>query len=189
VKKPTNVKLVPVLPDQQIGLEKRTAPDDHLSVKVWLRLLACSAQIEQEVRQRLRLRFGTTLARFDYLAQLERHPEGLRMNALSRYMMVTSGNTTALTDQLVKDGLVVRESHPDDRRSYRVTLTPRGRREFAVMAAEHEQWLTELFEGYGVANKEALYQLLGRLRVHLARKSAQAELESAGQPSIRGRQE
>lgn len=173
MRRTTNVKLVPVLSDQQIGLEARAAPDDHLSVKMWLRLLACSAQIEQKVRQRLRVRFGTTLARFDYLAQLERHPEGLRMNALSRYLMVTSGNTTALTDQLVKDGLVVRESHPDDRRSYRVTLTPRGRKKFAVMAAEHEQWLTELFEGFGVANKEALYQQLGRLRVHLAQKSAQ----------------
>lgn len=187
MRKTTSVKLVPALSDQQIGLEARTAPDDHLSVKVWLRLLACSVQIEREIRQRLRVRFGTTLARFDYLAQLEHRPEGLRMNALSRYLMVTGGNTTALTDQLVKDGLVMRESHPDDRRSYRVTLTPRGRREFAVMAAEHEQWLTELFEGFGVANKEALYQQLGRLRAHLAQKSAQADLQSAEQPLARGR--
>jgi DNA-binding MarR family transcriptional regulator len=185
VRKTTNVRLVPGLSDQQIGLEARAAPDDHLSVKVWLRLLACSAQIEQELRQRLRVRFGTTLARFDYLAQLERRPEGLRMNALSRYLMVTSGNTTALTDQLVKDGLVVRESHPDDRRSYRVTLTPRGRRQFAVMAAEHEQWLTELFEGFGVANKETLYQQLGRLRAHLAHKGAQADPEPVEPPLAR----
>jgi len=63
MRKTTNIKLVPVLTDQQIGLEARAAPDDHLSVKVWLRLLACSAQIEQEIRQRLRVRFGTTLAR------------------------------------------------------------------------------------------------------------------------------
>jgi anthraniloyl-CoA monooxygenase len=39
-------------------------------------------------------RHGMTLSRFDYLAQLHRHPEGLRMNALSRFLMVTGGNVT-----------------------------------------------------------------------------------------------
>ena len=58
---------------------------------------------------------GTTLSRFDYLAQLERHPQGLRMNALSRYLMVTGGNVTGLTDELEKDGFVAREADPDDR--------------------------------------------------------------------------
>ena len=72
------------LDDHQIGLEARAHAGDHLDTRIWLRLLACSTQIEQQIRQRLRTRFGTTLPRFDYLAQLDRHPEGLRMNVLSR---------------------------------------------------------------------------------------------------------
>ena len=52
-----------------------------------------------------------TLPRFDYLAQLHRfrdeQPEGLRMSALSRYLMVTGGNVTSLTDELEKSGLVL----------------------------------------------------------------------------------
>ncbi len=153
--------------DEHLGHEARAQGDDHLDVKVWLRLLACSTEIEQYIRQRLRARFGTTLPRFDYLAQLERHPDGLRMNALSRYLMVTGGNVTGLTDQLVKDGLVERLDDLEDRRSYRVTLTPQGRAEFAGMAAEHEQWLTELFGGLPGADKDALYHQLGHLRQHL----------------------
>lgn len=153
--------------DEHLGHEARAQGDDHLDVKVWLRLLACSTEIEQYIRQRLRARFGTTLPRFDYLAQLERHPDGLRMNALSRYLMVTGGNVTGLTDQLVKDGLVERLDDLEDRRSYRVTLTPRGRAEFALMAAEHEQWLTELFGGLPGADKDTLYHQLGHLRQHL----------------------
>ena len=124
------------------------------------------------MRQRLRGRFGTTLPRFDYLAQLERHPGGLRMNVLSRYLMVTGGNVTGLTDQLVKEGLVRREDDPEDRRSYRVALTPKGRADFAAMATEHEAWLGELFGGLAGADKEALYDQLGRLRVHLAQRQA-----------------
>lgn len=153
--------------DEHLGHEARAQGDDHLDVKVWLRLLACSTEIEQYIRQRLRARFGTTLPRFDYLAQLERHPDGLRMNALSRYLMVTGGNVTGLTDQLVKDGLVERLDDLEDRRSYRVTLTPQGRADFARMAAEHEQWLTELFGGLPGVDKDALYHQLGHLRQHL----------------------
>ena len=153
--------------DSRIGFEGRVAEDDHLDTRVWLRLLACTTQIEQEIRTRLRTRFNTTLPRFDYLAQLDRHPEGLRMNTLSSYMMVSGGNVTGITDQLVADGWVERSDDPDDGRSFRVRLTRLGRTRFAAMAHEHEAWLAELFTGLGLAHKEALYAQLGRLRALL----------------------
>ncbi len=164
----------PRLADAHIGQEARAGQDDHLAVKVWLRMLSTSNQVEQAIRAKLRERFGTTLARFDYLAQLERHAGGLRMSALSRYLMVTGGNVTGLTDQLVEEGLVERKSDPDDGRSWLVRLTPKGRREFGVMAAEHEAWLKAMFSGYDHAQMQQLYELLGRLRLHLAAGSEQA---------------
>ena len=97
------------------------------------------------------------------------------MNVLSRYLMVTGGNVTGLTDQLEKEGLVKRESDPDDRRSFRVLLTEAGRSHFAEMAAEHERWLIEMFEGLGMTNKDALYAQLGHLRVHLAQREAELD--------------
>jgi DNA-binding MarR family transcriptional regulator len=153
----------------RIGAEARAASDDHLSLRVWLRLLACSTQIETEIRSRLRKRFGMSLARFDYLAQLHRHREGLRMNALSRYLMVTGGNVTGLTDELEKDGFVTRDDDPDDRRSFIVRLTPQGRHAFEAIAAEHEAWLVELFEGIDATAQQTLHEQLGRLRVQLAK--------------------
>jgi DNA-binding MarR family transcriptional regulator len=167
-KRPPRLDLLELLGEGSIGHEARAASGDHLALKVWLRLLACSTQIETEIRRRLRGRFGMTLPRFDYLAQLYRHPEGLRMNVLSRYLMVTGGNVTGLTDELVKDGLVVREDDPSDRRSFRVNLTATGRRAFERIAAEHESWLAELFSGVSAAGQEALFEQLGRLRVQLA---------------------
>ena len=70
------------------------------------------------MRLRLRERFGTTLPRFDLMAQLERHPGGLKMNELSRLLMVTGGNVTAIVDQLEKEGQVERLDEPADRRSH-----------------------------------------------------------------------
>ncbi len=80
--------------------------DDHRALRTWLRLLTCTQMIERVVRSRLRERFATTLPRFDLMAQLERHPEGLKMNELSRRLMVTGGNVTTIVDQLEKEGLV-----------------------------------------------------------------------------------
>lgn len=157
------------LGDDHIGLEARVGDADHQALKVWLRLLACSTQIETEIRRRLRAQFGMTLARFDYLAQLHRHPAGLRMSALSRYLMVTGGNVTALTDDLAAEGLVQRDVDPEDRRSFKVALTPAGRRAFEAVARVHEGWVIELLSGLGTEHKHQLHDLLGRLRVHLAR--------------------
>jgi DNA-binding MarR family transcriptional regulator len=151
-----------------IGLEARAEQDDHLSLKLWLRLLACSTQVEIEVRNRLRARFGISLARFDYLAQLHRHPQGLRMSMLSRYLMVTGGNVTALTDELEREGLVQREPDAEDRRSVRLHMTAAGRKAFEPIAREHEQWVIELFAGLEPPHKQTLYELLGRMRVQMA---------------------
>ena len=150
-----------------LGHESRAVLGDHAALKLWLRLLACSTQIEDEIRRRLRLRFGISLPRFDYLAQLYREPQGLKMKDLSRRLMVTGGNVTGLTDELEREGLVQRESSPTDRRSWIVGLTEAGRSGFEAMAAEHEQWILELFAGLDVKAVQQLHSHLGVLRVHL----------------------
>lgn len=164
-----------LLGDERIGHEARAASGDRLALKVWLRLLACSTQIETEIRKRMRSSFAITLARFDYLAQLRRHPAGLRMNVLSRYLMVTGGNVTGLTDELEREGLVTREEDPSDRRSFLLRLTDAGQQTFDAIAAAHEAWLVELCAGADTATLEALYEQLGALRVQLAHNVALAD--------------
>src|SRR5947208_4137826 len=118
--------------------------DDHRALRIWLRLLTCTHLIEQRVRSGLRERFATTLPRFDLLAQLDRHPEGLKMNELSRLLMVTGGNVTTIVDQLEKEGLAERLDEPADRRAFRIRLTRTGERTFTDMAREHEEWVVGL---------------------------------------------
>src|SRR6202167_1305878 len=127
--------------------ETRIHDDHHLSVRLWLRMLACTNRIENFVRQNLQAKFDTTLPRFDLMAQLERAPRGLKMSELSQRMMVTGGNVTGITDGLEKEGLVVREVDTADRRVFRVKLTPEGQRQFQRMAADHGQWAAALLGG------------------------------------------
>ena len=151
-----------------VDLEARVCDEDHQALKVWLRLLACTNRIESEIRVRLRAQFGITLARFDLLAQLERSAKGLKMGELSKRLMVSGGNVTGLTDELEKEGLVVRADDPTDRRAYTVKLTAAGRTLFARMAAAHEQWVIELLAGLSEPEKAQIYRLLAKLKASLA---------------------
>jgi DNA-binding MarR family transcriptional regulator len=152
----------------QADAETRLHDDHHVSLRLWLRLLACTNKIESRIRQNLQARFETTLPRFDLMAQLERAPEGLKMSELSQRMMVTGGNVTGITDGLEKEGLVVREVDTADRRVFRVKLTTEGQRQFRRMASEHEQWVIEMFGPLSMKQKKQLVELLGELKSHIA---------------------
>ena len=148
-------------------LELRACDDHHASLRLWLRLLSCTTLIEDAIRQRLRENFGITLARFDLMAQLERHPDGLTMGELSRRMMVSGGNITVIVDQLEKEQLVQRRTAATDRRSFHVLLTPTGRKSFARMASQHEQWVIDLLAQLSTRQQEQLQGLLGHLKTSL----------------------
>ena len=151
-----------------VGREAGLSHDTHDAIRLWLRLLTCSTQIEQVIRSNLRTQFGTTLPRFDYLAQLSRFPKGLRMKTLSEYLMVTSGNITGLTDQLVNEGWVERVADSEDRRSMIVRMTREGKKQFTEMARAHESWLEQLMEPLGGKKTLELYEQLGHLRKTLS---------------------
>ena len=92
--------------DEHVPLDAETKaaeqPEDHRDeLRLWLRLLTCTTLIEGEVRKRLRARFDVTLPRFDLMAQLDKAPEGLTLSDLSKRMMVSNGNLTALVERLV----------------------------------------------------------------------------------------
>ena len=149
-----------------LDLEARAHTEHAHALRLWLRLLTCSHLIEKRVRSGLREHFETTLPRFDLMAQLERHPEGLKMKELSHRLMVTGGNVTGITDQLVAEGLVERVSVETDRRAFLVRLTETGHSAFAAMAVEHEHWIVQAFEGLSDRELSQLYALLGKVKRH-----------------------
>ena len=149
-----------------MDLEARAHSEHPDELRLWLRLLTCTQLIEKHLRTELRLQFDTTLPRFDLMAQLERAEGGLRMNELSRRMMVTGGNVTGITDQLEAEGLVERVEVQGDRRAFQVRLTAKGRRQFNAMAQAHEGWIVDAFAGLDAAEIKTLRTLLGKVKDH-----------------------
>ena len=160
--------------NNNLDLEARlhgTAHSEHpQELRLWLRLLTCTQLIEKQIRTELRVQFDTTLPRFDLMAQLERNPDGLKMNDLSRRMMVSGGNVTGITDQLVTEDLVERISVDGDRRAFRVRLTAKGRALFAEMAHQHELWIVEAFATLEDTEIATLYKLLGNVKQHAVKQ-------------------
>lgn len=150
-----------------LDAETRAAGEDHGAIRLWLRMLATNRLVETRTRRLLLERYGTTLPRFDLMAQLERFPGGLRMSELSKRMMVTGGNVTGITDLLEREGLVERVADPGDRRAWLVRLTRAGRRAFAAMAAGHERWIVEAFAPLSAREMAAMAALLARLKAHV----------------------
>ena len=149
-----------------MDMEAQSHSEHPEALRLWLRLLTCTQLVEKQVRNLLREQFDTTLPRFDLMAQLQRNPDGLKMNELSRRMMVTGGNVTGITDQLVAEGLVERLEVDGDRRASRVRLTVQGRKTFDEMAKQHEHWIVSSFDILTAKEVDALYKLLGKVKEH-----------------------
>ena len=165
--------------DQAIPLDAETKavemPEDHREeLRLWLRLLTCTTLIEGEVRRCLREQFDVTLPRFDLMAQLDKAPDGMTLSDLSKRMMVSNGNMTALVERLVASGHLDRRTAENDRRAQVISLTGLGRAEFRAMAAEHEGWIAQMFGELSRREIGDLLRLLAKAKGS-ARRAVQGE--------------
>lgn len=148
--------------------------DDHESLRLWLRLFTGATLVSRTVDGMLKRDFGSSLPRFDLLAQLHRAPDGLRMGELSARILTTGGNVTWLVAALEREGVVSRRVASEDRRAMVVRLTPAGRRHFAAMARSHERLIVRIFAGLTAADRRALHHALGVVK-HSASPDAPEE--------------
>ena len=125
-------------------------------LRLWLRLLRLTRLVDGHLRDKLRVDFKTTLPRFDVMAALSRHPEGLKMSQLSGVLRVSNGNVTGIADRLADEGLVERVPVPGDRRAMTLRLTAAGNLEFARQATAHEGWINEMLSGISAADARAM---------------------------------
>jgi DNA-binding MarR family transcriptional regulator len=139
----------------------------HLELRIWLRLLSCATRIEKALNARLRREFNTTLARFDLLAQLARKPAGATMSEVSELLMVSNGAITALVQKLEADGMIHREVDSEDRRTFRLSLSQEGAKEFGRMARRHEEWVIALIGELSPVAQSDLLQHLTLLKRRL----------------------
>ena len=99
--------------------------------------------------------------------------EGLAESAAldpDRTLLVTAGNVTGIVDRLEALGLVERRPVPEDRRTVRLRLPPRGRHLTQRAIPRHKKEVTSLLEGVSESDLARLRDLLGTVARALDRK-------------------
>jgi DNA-binding MarR family transcriptional regulator len=107
--------------------------------------------------------------RFAVLLLLRQSPSKLAPSELAEQAGVTRATMTGLLDGLVRDGFVNREETKNDRRSFAVSLTPKGRRVVEKVIPLQLKWLEALFADLTLGAKKNLLeclQMIGRKVQH-----------------------
>ncbi len=151
-------------------MERKRAPDTRSknALRAWIRLTKVAKRIESHVNRRFAEAHGTSLARFDVLANLERCPDhAAGATELSRLLLASQGNISRLLDRMEQDKLVRRRAGARDKRVSEVQMTRAGETLFARLAADHETWTDAMFGELDNGELKQLTALLGKLRARL----------------------
>jgi DNA-binding MarR family transcriptional regulator len=127
-----------------------------------------------DVARLLRKRFderarslGATRAQWKMLLTLSRN-EGLNQGALAELLEVEPITACRMIDRLEESGLVERRRDPDDRRAWRIHLTPAAVPVIARLRAYADELLEAVLTGLDARERAALAASLETIRGNLA---------------------
>lgn len=106
---------------------------------------------------------GLTPPQFDVIATLG-NTAGMTMNVLAEKTLVTKGTLTGIVDRLEQKGLVQRQVPPENRRCFKIVLTPAGEEVFAQIFPAHIAHLKQRFNQLTPAELQQLRQSLSKIR-------------------------
>lgn len=123
---------------------------------------------------------GLSVAGFDVLTALRRAGRPYRRTAgqLADSGLISSAGVTLRIDRLEKDGLIVRERDPEDRRVVRSRLTEEGLTKIDELFAEHLENERRMLAGLSPAECRQLARLLSKLERSITESGA-AEPDAA----------
>lgn len=137
-------------------------PSAHDRDHAWQRLVALVMDSRWDWRRKMSEAAGLPFSRVRALDRLRRGP--LTLRALSEVVGTDPPATTVIVNDLESRGLVMRQTHPDDKRAKIVSLTPEGRRVLRSARAVTEKApvaFDELTDG-DVAELNRIVERLGK---------------------------
>lgn len=127
------------------------------------------ADVTRLMRQRfgsLQTAIGLTLAESRALIYIARN-EGIRQVDLAEILEIKPITLTRLIDKLEAEGLVQRCKVPEDRRAFKLRLTPRAASTIAATESTAAKVRALALEGFGPEEASAVIAALRRMRANL----------------------
>ncbi|WBQ03528.1 MarR family winged helix-turn-helix transcriptional regulator [Kribbella sp. CA-293567] len=104
-------------------------------------------------------RYGLSMWGYGVLAHLAKQPAANQL-ALATAIGYDKSRLITLLDELARDGLVIREQDPADRRNRQVRLTPAGESRLAEVRAAVHAMEDELLAELSPADRRSLIRML-----------------------------
>ncbi|MFD7017436.1 MarR family winged helix-turn-helix transcriptional regulator [Streptomyces sp. NPDC059928] len=132
-------------------------------------LVRCETRLYNALSDSVRERHGIVLSQYEFLSHLRDHP-GSRVADLAAEFAIGIGATSKGIDRLEKQGWVVRQPNPADRRSSLLALTDDGVELAEAATATFTERLAELLaDGVKSSPLQPVAQALAELRSALER--------------------
>ncbi|MGH9307408.1 MAG: MarR family winged helix-turn-helix transcriptional regulator [Acidimicrobiales bacterium] len=107
----------------------------------------------------------------------------LRLTDLAYRLGIDGPGVTRKVQQLERQGLVSRTHDPEDKRAYRLEVTPAGRTTIDRLLAAKREWLGEVLTNWSEKDRARFAGLLERFAHDIA---VSQDLESSHQPATTG---
>lgn len=138
---------------------------EQSAVSLWHQLLQCYKSIERNISSSMQNNYRQSLSRYDVLAKLDEYPEDwISVGELTKRLLDTAGSVSALLTRMEKESLIARRLNPNDRRSFQISLTDKGRALHREISSDYSAWVASALEDVSSEERELLFNLLGRLR-------------------------
>ena len=138
------------------------------SLRAWIQLLKIAKRIESRINSHFVTEHGSSMSRFDVLANLSRCPENTTTTSnLSAMLLASKGNITRLLDRMETDGLINRTNSSEDKRVSVIKMTKKGEVLFQSLADDHESWVDDLFVSLSNAEIKKLIGTMEKLSISM----------------------
>jgi DNA-binding MarR family transcriptional regulator len=112
---------------------------------------------------------GVTRPQWQVLVTLARN-EGIKQGGLAEQLDVEPITVCRMVDRLQEAGLVERRADANDRRSWRLHLTPKAHDMLEQLRPLADTMVEEALDGIDQSDRQKLGELLGQVRQNLSRK-------------------
>ena len=146
----------------------RYTPAERRVLGVWVKLNRATESVGARLREHI-AHLSLTLPQFGVLEMLY-HLGPLCQKEIGTKLLRTGGNITMVIDNLERQGLVQRRTHPQDRRYHRIHLTVKGNRVIEEAIQYHLKLLVSLFSNLTTEEQNTLAMLCRRLGHGVVRK-------------------
>jgi MarR family transcriptional regulator for hemolysin len=141
-------------------------PYDTRKRTIGVKMSVLARQLRQGFDERAE-KAGVTRAQWGLIAAVAGSPDATQRELAAR-LEVTDVTACRMIDRLVAAGLLERREHAQDRRAYRVALTPAAQPLMAKLASAAEAYESQVFANLDESDIESFNTLLERISQNLS---------------------